>query len=241
MRVNKKLIIGIFVLAILLTPLALAGENGNTTTKDNKLLKSYRFSSNNSTVLAQVWGKNITTAEFMEKVYPGSLKVLPKDIVERIKTEPMVWPDSSKTQLGKKTVSANKSSESNTVDGQVTPLDLIGVGTYTVEDDSFVTAKVQGQIGFASSSKVVYPTTSTTIPYISISSYLHKDNGASPIASTSTWGANTNYEIADSYTNLASGTHSYYTSGTHTVVWPVRCNPWETIDETVSPVLYITR
>ncbi len=228
-------------MAILLTPLALADENSNTVTKNNKPLKSYQFFSNNSTVLSQVWGKNITTAEFMEKVYPGSLEVLPNDIVERIKTEPMVWPDSSNTQLGKKTVSASKSSESNNINSQITPQDIIGVGTYKVEDDSFITAKVQGQIDFASSSKVVYPTTSTTIPYISISSYLHKDNGASPIASTSTWGANTKYKIADSYTNLASGTHSYYTSGTHTVVWPVRCNPWETIDKTVSPVLHITR
>jgi hypothetical protein len=70
--------------------------------KPYMLSKSYSFSSNNSEVLAQVWGTNITTAEFMEKVYPGSLEVLPKDTVERFKNEPMVWPDPQKTQPGKK-------------------------------------------------------------------------------------------------------------------------------------------
>jgi hypothetical protein len=70
--------------------------------KPYMLSKSYSFSSNNSEVLAQVWGTNITTAEFMEKVYPGSLEVLPKDTVERFKNEPMVWPDPQKTQSGKK-------------------------------------------------------------------------------------------------------------------------------------------
>jgi hypothetical protein len=72
--------------------------------KPYMLSKSYSFSSNNSEVLAQVWGKNITTAEFMEKVYPGSLEVLPKDTVERLKNEPMVWPDPQKTQPDKKQI-----------------------------------------------------------------------------------------------------------------------------------------
>ncbi|MDY9927309.1 hypothetical protein [Methanosarcina sp.] len=35
--------------------------------KPYMLSKSYSFSSNNSEVLAQVWGTNITTAEFMER------------------------------------------------------------------------------------------------------------------------------------------------------------------------------
>jgi hypothetical protein len=72
--------------------------------KPYMLPKSYSFSSNNNEVLAQVWGTNITTAKFMEKVYPGSLEVLPKDTVERLKNEPMVWPDPQKTQPGKKQV-----------------------------------------------------------------------------------------------------------------------------------------
>jgi hypothetical protein len=42
--------------------------------KPYMLSKSYHFSSNNSTVLAQVWGTNIITAEFMEKVYPDPWK-----------------------------------------------------------------------------------------------------------------------------------------------------------------------
>lgn len=42
--------------------------------KPYMLSKSYHFSSNNSTVLAEVWGTNITTAEFMEKVYQDHWK-----------------------------------------------------------------------------------------------------------------------------------------------------------------------
>jgi len=64
----------------------------STEIKPYMLSKSYHFSSNNSMVLAQVWGTNIITAEFMEKVYPGSLEVLPKDTVARFKKELMVWP-----------------------------------------------------------------------------------------------------------------------------------------------------
>jgi len=70
--------------------------------KPYMLSKSYSFSSNDSEVLAQVWGTNITTAEFMEKVYPGSLEVLPEETVQRLKNEPMIWPDPHKTQPGKK-------------------------------------------------------------------------------------------------------------------------------------------
>lgn len=76
--------------------------------KPYMLSKSYHFSSNNSTVLAEVWGTNITTAEFMEKVYPGSLEVLPEDIVERLKKEPMTWPDPQKIQPGEKRIGAIK-------------------------------------------------------------------------------------------------------------------------------------
>jgi hypothetical protein len=241
MRMNIKLIIGIFALAILLIPLAFASENVNTMAKDNSLSKSYHFSSNNSAVLAQVWGKNMTTAEFMEKVYPGSLKVLPNDIVKLIQKEPMVWPDTKKIQVGKKMVNVTKNSASNTLGGVVTPYDLIGAGVYSVEDDSFISPNAQGQVAFGSTSQVIYPSRSTTVPYISISSYLHKDGGTSPVASTSTWGANTKYEIADSYYYLNSGTHNYYTSGVHTVVWPINCNPWETVDNTVSAILYVSR
>ncbi|HIH74181.1 MAG TPA: hypothetical protein HA306_02590 [Methanosarcina sp.] len=74
--------------------------------KPYMLSKSYNFSSNNSTVLAEVWGTNITSAEFMEKVYPGSLEVLPEDIVKRLKNEPMAWPDPQKIQPGEKRTGA---------------------------------------------------------------------------------------------------------------------------------------
>ncbi len=74
--------------------------------KPYMLSKSYSFSSNDSAVLAQVWGTNITTAEFMEKVYPGSLEALPEDIVERLKNEPMDWPDPQKIQPGEKRMGA---------------------------------------------------------------------------------------------------------------------------------------
>lgn len=56
MIINKKLIVGISALAILLIPLASASEDVDKATKDSKLSKSYTFTTNESTskVLAQV-------------------------------------------------------------------------------------------------------------------------------------------------------------------------------------------
>ncbi len=76
--------------------------------KPYMLSKSCSFSSNNSTVLAQVWGINITTAEFMEKVYPGSLEVLPEETVQRLKNEKMVWPDPQKIRPGEKRMTSTR-------------------------------------------------------------------------------------------------------------------------------------
>lgn len=99
----------------------MASGNVNTITTDNKLSESYHFSTNNSAVLAQVWGKNMTAAEYMEKVYPGSLEALPKDAVERLKKEPMLWPSPKDIQPSENLFNATKSSESNNVSGKVTP------------------------------------------------------------------------------------------------------------------------
>lgn len=81
------------------------------------LSQSYSFDTNESTsmILAELYGTNITAAEFMEKVYPGSLEVLPKDTVARLKKEPMVWPDPQKVQPGKMQMISAKSSGSDTV------------------------------------------------------------------------------------------------------------------------------
>jgi len=100
--------------------------------KSYMLSNSYHFSSNNSTVLAQVWGTNITTAEFMEKVYPGSLKVLPKDTVARLKKEPMVWADPQKIQPGGKQMVAHMVVTKSSKSGALTSLDIFNQGIYGV-------------------------------------------------------------------------------------------------------------
>lgn len=98
----KKLIIGIVFLAILIIPLASANGNANKATIDNNLSESYTFTTNESTskVLVEIYGTNITMAEFMEQVYPGSLNELPRDSVARLQKTPMIWPDPQKIKPG---------------------------------------------------------------------------------------------------------------------------------------------
>lgn len=202
---------------------------------------SYHFSSNNSTALAEVWGKDITMAKFMEKVYPGSLKVLPKDSVERLKTKPMIWPNPKKIQPGKKQTEAKNNLKLNTLNGDVTIQDIIATsGIYQVSSESYQTP-YSNQLGFASYSKVITPTRSTTIPEISVSSYLYKDSGTIPIATETSYGLVTNDELADGVVTLSSGTHSYYTVGQHTMVWPIGCTPAATSVPTLTPTMRITR
>lgn len=213
MKLKYIFSISIILLSLLFIPTALAKE-------------SYHFSSNDSAVLAKIYGTNITTAQFMEKLYPGSLKVLPKDTVERLKTEPMVWPDPKKIRSAETQMNATKSSKSNTVDGKVIINDIINNGIYSVTDLSVQTPyKSSGQIGYMSYTKVTRPTSATTIPEISVTSYIYRDGGTSPIATSTEYGFNTNEEIADGITSLSRGYHSYYTAGYHYVVWPVGSFP----------------
>jgi hypothetical protein len=213
MRIDKRVIIGIFVLSVLFVPTALAKE-------------SYHFSSNNSAVLAQVWGKNITTAEYMEKVFPGSLKVLPKDIVESIQKEPMVWSTPNKAQSSNLTLTAIKSSKSDTVGGKVSPNGLFGDGNvYYVDCETYQMPDYEGQLGYYAYGKVTLPTTSSTVPEISIHSYVYKDGGSTPVATSCDWGLNTNEEVADGVLTLPYGYHNYYTSANFFVVWPIRSTP----------------
>ncbi|AKB17933.1 hypothetical protein MSWHS_1070 [Methanosarcina sp. WWM596] len=144
--------------------------------KPYMLSKSYHFTTNEntSTVLAEVYGTNITTAEFMEKVYPGSLEVLPKDTVERLETEPMVWPDPDKIQSSEIQMTAINSSESNTADGEVTTKDLISCGIYGVSCVSVQLPDTSaGELLYMSYTKVTLPNKYTTIPEISVTSYIY--------------------------------------------------------------------
>lgn len=239
MRINKRLIVGIFVLAILLLPLASASDNGNKATKDSKLSTSYIFTTNESTskVLAQVYGTNITMAEFMNKVYPGSLNKLPKNSVARLEKTPMTWPDSQEIKHGiSKTISNNSNS------GNITIKDIIGTSPYYEVTDysALSTSKSTGKATYSTIAQVTYPSSSTTIPEISVTSYLFKDSDTSPMASTTSYGFNTYKQTARGTASLVNGYHSYYTYGYVYVVWPLRCNPATGVDTTVSPYKYVT-
>ncbi|MDR7667114.1 hypothetical protein RG963_15295 [Methanosarcina sp. Z-7115] len=227
MRTNQKLMIGIFVLAILLVPLAVASEDINKATKDSKLSKSYTFTTNESTskVLAQVYGTDITMAEFMDKVYPGSLNELPKDSVARLKKTPMTWPKPGVSRSGDAMIN-----------------DIIATSPYYAVTDysALSTSRSQGTATYSSIAQVTAPTSSTTIPEISITSYLFKDGDTSPMASATSYGFNTNKKTARGTANLVTGYHSYYTSGYLYVVWPIGCNPATGVDTTVSSYQYVT-
>jgi len=237
--INKKLIVGISALAILLIPLASASEDVDEATKNSKLSKSYTFTTNESTskVLAQVYGTDIIMAEFMEKVYPGSLDKLPKDSVARLEKTPMTWPDSQKIKLSRPQTMPNNSDS-----GNVTIQDIIATSPYYEVTDysSLSTSRSAGTATYSSIAQVTYPSSSTTIPEISITSYLFKDSDSSPMASTTSYGFNTNKKTARGTAGLVTGYHSYYTSGYLYVVWPIGCNPATGVDTTVSSYQYVT-
>ncbi len=224
MRTNKRIITGIFVLTILLIPLALADENVNVTTKDNKLSKSYHFSSNDSEVISQVWGKDMTVAEYIETVYPGSLEVLPKDLVEYFKVEPMVWSGINKATTCEKIKNVAKSSESK--DGNITPKSAITATSY-----SGISPVVQGQISFGG-----FTTTSAPVPYIIINSALHRDNEVNPISTAFDVEAGSAFGAATGVATV-SGHHTYFSQSQHEIHWPAGYFPPVTASVTVSPII----
>lgn len=163
MAMKKKLIIGIFVLAIMLVPLASASENVNKATKDNEA-KSFHFSTDNSTLIASFWGKDMTIAEFMEKVDPGYLETLPKDIVKNLQKQKMSW----KTPEEAKSI--------------VQPRDLIArFGPYGLGYSSLI-IPASVKVDFCGTTQVVIPSRTTTIPYMHILSQLYVDGGTTPVA-----------------------------------------------------------
>lgn len=226
MRTNQKLI-GIFVLAILLVPLAAASETVNTSAKNDMHSKSYHFSSNDSKVLAQVWGKDITVAEYMETVYPGSLEALPEDIVKTLKEEPMVWTGIDKATTGGKITNTAKSSESK---GGNSILDAIST-VYTSSSYSTISPTVvQGQLHFGG-----FTLASAPVQSIIVNSALHRDNGVTPISTTSTIELGSASAFASSVVAV-SGHHTYFSQSQHQIIWPAGCIPSSSTAVTVSSI-----
>jgi hypothetical protein len=219
-------------LAILLIPLASASENVNAATKDNKLSKSYHFATHNRTLLAQAYGKNMTVAEYMEKVYPESLQKLPEDVVEQLKVKPKVWSNEKNIEPGVQVARANISSK---LKGTVTPKDWINHGYYTAWCSSYTTTDVQNKIGFVSYSQMTYPSSTTTIPGMWVDSTLYEDD--LPIDNQVDYEINTNRAFASSYDSLDYYQHEYWVLGEHLLVWPGLSYPQGSWVTTVSPVV----
>lgn len=178
-------------MAVLLIPLTSASEDVNKVTKDSKLSKSYTFTTNESTskVLTQVYGTNITMAEFMEKVYPGSLDKLPKDSIARLEKTPMTWPGPQKIKPG-----TSQTMPNNSDSGNMTIKDIIATSPYYEVTDSspLSTSRSARTATYSSIAQVTYPSSFTAIPEISITSYLFKDSDSFPMASTTSYGFSTN-------------------------------------------------
>ncbi len=203
--------------------------------------ESYHSTTNDRVLLAQVWGKNMTIAEYMEKVDPGSLNTIPKDVADRLKVEPMVWPNKKGIQSGEKVSNATKRLKSNVLNNKVNVCDIIGSGVYQVFSTSQTTTKVQNQIGYLSYSQTIAPTRSTTIPSMFICNCLYEDSWGNPISASQDLEVNSNYAASDGYASIDYGTHNYWVEGQHTLVWPINCIPSYTEATTVSPIIKLRR
>lgn len=104
------------------------------------------------------------------------------------------------------------------------PNDIISNGVYGVGVASYITPQPQSKIGFAAYTRVIYPTTSTTIPYMHESALLYKDSGTSPISSADDVAYNSYYSVAVNIVTISSG-HQYHVAGIHYVIWPLGCYP----------------
>ena len=58
--------------------------------------QSYHFSMNESQkeALMEIYVKDVTKGEFIEKVFPEALEVLPEETIESFYNTPMIWPES---------------------------------------------------------------------------------------------------------------------------------------------------
>lgn len=71
--------------------------------------QGYSFTANESQmeVLNEIYGTDISMGEFMAKVFPESLDVLPRDTLIRYYMTPMIWPDPEGITPGLKTISSH--------------------------------------------------------------------------------------------------------------------------------------
>lgn len=184
--------------------------------KPYMLSQSYHFSCNNSTVLAEVWKTNITVAEFLEKVYPGSLEILPKESVSLYENTPMTWPTS---QEGKPSYKQKASSISSNNDD-------ISKSTIYYECNHYVHETVySGSANFYAYTQMVLPTPYTRVPYIGVGSYIYYEGGTEPFGSSFSSDYNTFEQTATGNAGLPPGQNGFYTQGSHYVIWPVVCVP----------------
>lgn len=184
--------------------------------KPYMLSQSYHFSCNNSTVLAQVWGTNITVAEFLEKVYPGSLKILPKESVSLYENTPMTWPTSQEGKTGDKQIASTISSNND---------DMSKSRTYYQCDHYVHETVYSGSANFYAYSKMFLPTPYTRVPQIAVYSYIYYEGGTEPFGSAFSSGYYTFEETATGNANLPPGQNGFYTQSSHNVIWPIGCVP----------------
>lgn len=194
------------------------------------LSQSYHFSCNNSTLLAEVWNTNITVAEYMEKVYPGSLEKLPKNTVARLKKTPKTWSTNVETNDNRtsSSVSSNNGGSQSTINGTRTDYECDHYVYERISDDAYYYAYTQ----------MVLPTPYTKVPEIDVDADLYKDNDLGPYSSASNYEFNTYSVRATGATNLASGYHGYHTESWHYIMWPIGCWPAYSTCELETDTIY---
>jgi hypothetical protein len=209
--------------------------------KPYMLSQSYHFSCNNSTVLAKVRNTNITVAEYMDKVYPGSLEKLPKNTVERLKKTQKIWSTNEKksdNQISSAIISKNVGIQTNinsNNDG-VQPMDDV-----QYHCNHYVHETISDGANYYAYTQMDLPTPYTRVPEIDVDADLYKDGDLGSFSSTSNYDFNTYYVRATGAANLPSGYHGYYTKSWHYIMWPIGCwPPYSTCDLQTGTVYHQT-
>ncbi|HBC92542.1 MAG TPA: hypothetical protein DCZ10_06450 [Pelotomaculum sp.] len=211
---SSKLKFGLFVAVMLCFSLIIGTTVTSAEQNKSGEVKSFRASPEQLNIIKELWGTNISKGEYLENVFPEALKGLPEDVLKQLYNIPMVWPNPN-SQLPEETMVPAGS------ENEVTPRD-----TWVVELKSTLNKTTNPTVlNFKSSNTVKYPSASSLVPFMDVTSYLwRKDSligGTDAVLVDSAMDAGYNVSSVEAVGIYICDYLGYYkTQGCHNAVFP---------------------
>lgn len=171
-------------------------------------------------ILNDLYGKDISYGELVEKVYPAALERTPANVLKNMYKAKFEWPDVNSQSSSKTSNSSKRVNENFMIDVEaddMTPRIDVGVG-----NESNISIG-ENKIDYDSGSRVWLPYPTYTIPHMSVTSILVRD-GYGAVASQYKSDSNC-YGISASGTHYFPSEGRYQTQGFHYGEFPVGANP----------------